>query len=132
MAKFINFGVLWKPKPGARTAASGTIDLDKVKELLDVWPRGESRMRIFVKKNDGGSARGPDYQLTAVYDEDEAPRNSDREDGHDQRREPEHQRAREPEHRRAREPEHQREREPERQSEREREPFRATDDDVPF
>ena len=126
MAKFINFGVLWKPKPGARTAASGTIDLDKVKELLDVWPRGESRMRIFVKKNDGGSARGPDYQLTAVYDEDEAPRNSDREDGHDQRREPERQREREPER------QGERERKPERQSEREREPFRATDDDVPF
>ena len=41
MAKFIDLGVLWSPREGAKSLASGFVNREGIDALMDAWPKGE-------------------------------------------------------------------------------------------
>ena len=128
-AEFYDLGALWKPKPGQKSKASGMVKYEDMKKLMDAWPRGQESVRIFIADANGRSARAPDYRLSAVID-DEDEKDRGRRDSGRRDEQPSKGRARDDD--RGRDRDRDDNRSSSRGDDRDKEPFKATDDDVPF
>jgi len=71
MAKFIDLGVLWSPREGAKSLASGFVNREGIDALMDAWPKGEDQVRVFIQKIKSSTPRAPQYRITAVHEEGE-------------------------------------------------------------
>ena len=71
MTEFIELGVLWSPREGAKSLASGFVNREGIDALLDIWPKGEDQVRVFIQKIKSSSPRAPQYRITAVNGEGE-------------------------------------------------------------
>jgi hypothetical protein len=77
VSKFYDIGGLWKSRRDAKSRAYGTLDVVKLREMLDAVGDGDAagRVRVFVLKAEPTrSGRGPHYRLTVVHEGYEAPR----------------------------------------------------------
>jgi len=75
MAEFIELGALWRSDSEKKTFASGFLDLNVLRDVLERArtnrdTRDAEKVRIFLMDSRGGSSRAPDWRISVVFSND--------------------------------------------------------------